>query len=69
MCNYILGVNSVYMNISLLSPFCARQWGAVDAEIKIPPVRTQSVNFLPLKAGVGRYTAIHATLTASGDVD
>ena len=27
-------------------------------------VRTQSLNVLPLKPGVGQYIAIHATLTA-----
>ena len=27
-------------------------------------VRTQSLNILPLKPGVGQYVAIHATLTA-----
>ena len=35
------------------------QWGAADAEM----VRTQSLNVLPLKPGVGQYIAIHATLT------
>ena len=41
------------------------QWGAADAEIKSHLVRTQSLNVLPLKPGVGRYIAIHTTLTAS----
>ena len=27
-------------------------------------VRTQSLNFIPLKPGVGQYIVIHATLTA-----
>ena len=42
------------------------QWGAADAEIKVPSdlVRTQSLNVLPFKPGVGQYIAIHATLTA-----
>ena len=43
----------------------AFQWGAADAEIKVPSgERTQSLNVLPLKPGVSQYIAIHATLTA-----
>ena len=37
------------------------QWGAAEAEIKSHLVRTQSLNVLPLKPGVGQYIAIHAT--------
>ena len=33
-------------------------------KVKSHLVRTQSLNVLPLKPGVGQYTAIHATLTA-----
>ena len=33
-------------------------------KLKSQLVRTQSLNVLPLKPGVGQYTAIHATLTA-----
>ena len=33
-------------------------------KLKSRLVRTQSLNVLPLKSGVGRYIAIHATLTA-----
>ena len=33
-------------------------------KLKSHLVRTQSLNVLPLKTGVGRYIAIHATLTA-----
>ena len=33
-------------------------------KLKSHLVRTQSFNVLPLKPGVGQYTAIHATLTA-----
>ena len=33
-------------------------------KLKSHLVRTQSLNVLPLKSGVGRYIAIHATLTA-----
>ena len=34
-------------------------------KIKSYLVRTQDVNVLPLKPGVGQYIAVHATLTAS----
>ena len=33
-------------------------------KLKSHLVRTQSLNVLPLKLGVGQYIAIHATLTA-----
>ena len=33
-------------------------------KLKSHLVRTQSLNVLPLKSGVGQYIAIHATLTA-----
>ena len=33
-------------------------------KLKSHLVRTQSLNVLPLKPGVGQYVAIHATLTA-----
>ena len=45
-------------------PSQAPQWGAADAEIKVHLVRTQSLNVLPLKPGVGQYIAMYATLTA-----
>ena len=34
-------------------------------KLKSHLLRTQSLNVLPLKPGVGQYIAIHATLTAS----
>ena len=34
-------------------------------KLKLHLVRTQSLNVLPLKPGIGRYIAIHATLTAN----
>ena len=40
------------------------QWGAANAEIEVPFVRTQSLNVIPLKPEVGQYIAILATLTA-----
>ena len=43
----------------------APQWGAADAELKSPLMRTQSLKVLPpLKPGVGQYIDMHATLTA-----
>ena len=33
-------------------------------EIEVPFVEKQSLKVLPLRPGVGQYTAIHATLTA-----
>ena len=42
----------------------APQWGAADAEIKSHLVRTQSLNVLPLKPGVGQSIAMHVMLTA-----
>ena len=42
------------------------QWGAADAEIKVPSGENTELKrfFPPLKPGVGQCTAIHATLTA-----
>ena len=40
------------------------QWGAADAEIKVPSGENTELKILPLKPGVCQYTAIHATLTA-----
>ena len=38
------------------------QWGAADAEIKVPSgENTELKNVLPSKPGVGQYIAIHAT--------
>ena len=44
----------------------APQWGAADAEIKVPSGENTELkrSILPLKPGVGQYIAIHATLTA-----
>ena len=54
-------------NIELLSvalrPF-ARSGELRTQKLKSHLVRTQSLNVLPLKPGVGQYIAIHATLTA-----
>ena len=40
------------------------QWGAADAEIKVPSDENTELKVLPLKPGVGQYIGIHATLTA-----
>ena len=37
-----------------------------NRELRTHLVRTQSLNVLPFKPGVGQYIAIHATLTARG---
>ena len=63
---------------SLLRESCGRQgrelarffflvdlfWFPQTQKLKSHLVRTQSLNILPLKPGVGQYIAIHATLTA-----
>ena len=41
-----------------------QQWGAADAEIKIPSGENTELKVLPLMPGVGQYIAMHATLTA-----
>ena len=40
------------------------QWGAADAEIKVPSSGNTELKRSPLKPGVGQYIAMHATLTA-----
>ena len=44
------------------------QWGAADAEIKVPPGENIELRLkvLPLKPGVDQYIAMHATFTARG---
>ena len=42
----------------------SQQWGAGDAEIKVPSVENTELKRSPLNPGVGQYIAIHATLTA-----
>ena len=42
----------------------APQWGAADAEIKVPSDENTELNGSPLKPGIGQYIAMHATLTA-----
>ena len=40
------------------------EWGAMDAEIKVPSVENTELEGSSFKAGVDQYIAIHATLTA-----
>ena len=40
------------------------QWGAVDAEIKVPSGENTELKRSPCKAWSSQYIAIHATLTA-----
>ena len=44
-------------------PLGLPQWGAADAEIKVPSVENTD-KILPLKPGAGQDIAMHATLTA-----
>ena len=59
MLQVILSWHSVWM-LHTFHP----QWGAADAEIKVPSGDNTELNVLPLKPGVGQYIAIHATLIA-----
>ena len=49
---------------SLSSSFLCRSGELWTQKLKSHLVRTQSLNVLPLKPGVGQYIAIHATFTA-----
>ena len=40
------------------------QWGAADAEIKVPSGGNTELKRSPVKPGVGQYIAIHAKFTA-----
>ena len=46
------------------SVYCTLQWGAPDAEIKVPSGENTELKRSPLKPGVGEYIAMHATFTA-----
>ena len=48
----------------LILPPSPSQWGAADAEIKVPSGENTELKRSPFKAGVGQCIAIHATLTA-----
>ena len=56
---------NTYTYVQIMFIIKTPQWGAADAEIKVPSdERTQSLRVLPLIPGIGQYIAIHATLTA-----
>ena len=59
----IIIVFSVFSNIAF-SPVIPRSGELRMQKLKSHLVRTQSLNVLPLKSGVGQYIAMHATLTA-----
>ena len=46
------------------APLGTSQWGAVEAEIKVPSDENTELKGSFLKPGVGQYIAMHATLTA-----
>ena len=52
------------MNLLLNTGNSSRSGELRTQKLKSHLVRTQSLNVLPLKPGVGQYIAIHATLTA-----
>ena len=54
----------IFTNLTTLFSYPVPQWGAADAEIEIPLLKTQSLKVLPLNPGVGQHIAMHATLTA-----
>ena len=59
-CSFVF-LTIIYFTVAVVAP----QWGAADAEIKVPSgENTELLNVLPFKPGVGQYIAIHATLTA-----
>ena len=50
--------------INFILTLCPRSGELRTQKLKSHLVRTQSLNVLPFKPGVGQYIAIHATLTA-----
>ena len=50
--------------VSHLHVFQCPQWELRTQKLKSHLVRTQNINVLPLKPGVGQYIAMHAMLTA-----
>ena len=52
------------LSLSLSPTPTPRSGGPRMQELKSHLVRTQSLNVLPVKPGVGQYVAMHATLTA-----
>ena len=54
---FVLRSKGVQIQIMIWFP----QWDTANAEIKAPLLRTQSLEVLPLKAGVRQHTAMHAS--------
>ena len=52
------------LDASALPCFTLVDWGAADAEIKVPSGENTELKCSPIKPGVGQYIAIQATLTA-----
>ena len=52
------------MQLEYFPGSCPRNWELRTQKIKSHLLRTQSLNVLPLKPGIGQHIAIHATLTA-----
>ena len=55
---------SVSLSLSLSLSVCSRSGELRMQKLKSHLVRTQSLNVLPFKPGVGQYIAIHATFSA-----
>ena len=51
-------------NVASIIPCSTPEWELLRQKLKSYLVRTQSLNVLPLKPGVGQYIALHAMLTA-----
>ena len=62
-CMFIIVVLFLHSFIALV-PHTPRSGELRTQKLKSHLMRTQSLNVLPLKPGVGQYMAIHATLTA-----
>ena len=55
---------SSHCSFSVCSPLAPRSGDLWTHKLKSHLVRTQSLNVLPVKPGIGQYIAIHAMLTA-----
>ena len=60
--NMLLRFGSYKLSIDVLS--VTPQWGAADAEIKVPPGENTELKRSPLKPRIGQYIGLHFTLTA-----
>ena len=56
-------VHKLLLYVSSATPH-PRSWKLRTQKLKSHLLRTQSLNILPLKPGVGQYIAVYATLTA-----